>query len=72
MGHMSYEEACEAGYDGPSPSEERRLANRRRRNAMLDPRDPDYDETLEEGYSEEEPEAEEPDDEEEQDDESDD
>lgn len=69
MGRMSYEEACDAGYDGPSPFEERRLANRRHRNAMLDPRDPDYDETLEEGYSEEEPEPDESD-EEEQDDET--
>lgn len=64
MPRMSYEEACDAGYDGPSPFEERRLANRRRRNAMLDPRDPDYDETLEEGYSEEEPEPDESDEEE--------
>lgn len=25
---MTYEEAVEAGYDGPSPSEERRIRNR--------------------------------------------
>jgi len=42
MGRMSYEEACDAGYDGPSPFEERRQANRRRRNGMLDCRDPDH------------------------------
>lgn len=39
---ISYEDACDAGYDGPSPFEERRLAAKRRANDMLDPRDPDY------------------------------
>lgn len=42
MGRMSYDEACDAGYDGPSPFEERRRAAMKRRNDMLDPRDPDY------------------------------
>lgn len=37
-----YSDACERGYDGPSPFESRRLAARRRANDMLDPRDPDY------------------------------
>ena len=37
-----YSEACDAGYDGLSPFEERRLAARRMANDMLDPRDPDY------------------------------
>lgn len=37
-----YSEACDAGYDGASPFEERRLAARKRANDMLDPRDPDY------------------------------
>ena len=39
-----YSEACDAGYDGASPFEERRLAARKRANDMLDPRDPDYEE----------------------------
>lgn len=37
-----HEDAIDAGYDGPSPFEERRLAARRRANDMLDDRDPDY------------------------------
>lgn len=37
-----YEEACEAGYDGPSPFQMKRDEGRRRENAKLDPRDPDY------------------------------
>ena len=37
-----YSEACDAGYDGASHFEERRLAERKRANDMLDPRDPDY------------------------------
>jgi len=34
-----YSEACDAGYDGPSPSEERRMAARER-NMALDCSDP--------------------------------
>ena len=37
-----YSEACDRGYDGLSPFEERRLAARKRANDMLDQRDPDY------------------------------
>jgi len=28
MGYMSYEEACDRGYDGPSPAQERRMRSR--------------------------------------------
>lgn len=37
-----YEKACEQGYDGPSPFQMKRDEVRRRENAKLDPRDPDY------------------------------
>ena len=43
---MSYEEACDAGYDGPSPWEERRFRNRIHRNNMIDCRDPDHNTDL--------------------------
>lgn len=46
MSWMSYEEACDRGYDGPSPFEERRHRNRVMRNNMLDCRDPDHDSSL--------------------------
>lgn len=49
---IPYEEACEKGYDGPSPSEDLQLRNRIAKNARLDPRDPDFDETLVEDYDE--------------------
>lgn len=39
---MSYDDAYNGGYSGPSPSAERRLNNRISRNADRDPRDPDY------------------------------
>ena len=43
---MSYEEACDRGYDGPDPFTERRHRNRVMRNNMLDCRDPDHDTRL--------------------------
>ena len=46
MSWVNYEDACERGYDGPSPEEERRMRNRINRNNGLDPRDPDFDEEL--------------------------
>ncbi len=39
---ISYEEACDRGYDGPDPFTERRHRNRFEWRTMLDPRDPDY------------------------------
>jgi hypothetical protein len=49
---MRFSEAVEAGYDGLSPFEERRLAARRRANDMLDSRDPDYVDYTEENDDE--------------------
>lgn len=43
---MSYEEAVERGYDGPSPFEERRHRKRVELNSMLDCRDPDHDTSI--------------------------
>jgi len=43
---MRYSDAVDAGYDGPSPFEERRMAARKRQNDMLDCRDPDHDPRL--------------------------
>jgi len=43
---MRYEDAVEAGYDGPSPFEERRHRNRVASNNALDCRDPDHDPRL--------------------------
>ena len=43
---MSYEEACDRGYDGTDPFTERRHRNRIQQNNMLDCRDPDHDERL--------------------------
>ena len=40
---MSYEEACDRGYDGPDPFTERRHRNRMQQNNMLDCRNPDHD-----------------------------
>jgi len=43
---MSYEEACDRGYDGPDPFTERRHRNRVEQNNMLDCRDPDHDPSI--------------------------
>ena len=53
---MSYEEACDRGYDGPDPFTDRSHRNRFEWRTMLDPRDPDYleDEADEEEGDEEE------------------
>jgi len=49
---MSYQDACDAGYDGPSPFEEARMRNRISRNNALDHRDPDYDDEMPESIDE--------------------
>jgi hypothetical protein len=38
-----YTDAIDAGYDGPSPFNERRKAAQKRKNDALDCRDPDHD-----------------------------
>jgi hypothetical protein len=43
---MRYQDAVDAGYDGPDPVTERRFRNRILRNNMLDCRDPDHDSRL--------------------------
>jgi hypothetical protein len=43
---MNYRDAVEAGYDGPSPFDAKRLAKRIERNNRLDCRDPDHDSRL--------------------------
>lgn len=43
---MSYEEACDRGYDGPDPFTERRHRKRVELNSMLDCRDPDHDTSI--------------------------
>ena len=46
MSRMSYEAACDLGYDGPDPFTEKVWRNRVRRNNALDCRDPDHDSNL--------------------------